>query len=55
MIVLRRLYDFTLALAAQPYAMWALALIAFVESSVFPIPQNEIDVNPKLKQHPAWQ
>ena len=25
------------------------------KSSVFPIPQNEIDVNPKLKQHPAWQ
>lgn len=25
------------------------------KSSVFPIPQNEIDVNPNLKQHPAWQ
>ncbi|MFK8061359.1 MAG: RagB/SusD family nutrient uptake outer membrane protein [Polaribacter sp.] len=25
------------------------------KSSVFPIPQNEIDVNTKLKQHTAWQ
>lgn len=24
-------------------------------SEVFPIPQNEIDVNPQLEQHPAWQ
>ena len=23
-------------------------------SEVFPIPQNEIDVNPELEQHPAW-
>ncbi len=23
-------------------------------SEVFPIPQNEIDVNPELSQHPAW-
>ncbi|MFO7672536.1 MAG: RagB/SusD family nutrient uptake outer membrane protein [Lutibacter sp.] len=25
------------------------------KSAVFPIPQSEIDVNPKLVQHPAWQ
>jgi membrane protein YqaA with SNARE-associated domain len=40
--VLRRLYDWTLDLAAQPYAMWAIALIAFVESSVFPIPPDVV-------------
>ena len=38
--MLRRLYDWTLDLAAQPYAMLAIALIAFVESSVFPIPPD---------------
>ena len=27
-------------LAAQPYALWALALVAFAESSVFPIPPD---------------
>lgn len=25
------------------------------KSEVFPIPQSELDVNPKLVQHPAWQ
>jgi membrane protein YqaA with SNARE-associated domain len=38
--VLRRLYDWTIALAASPYAIWALAGISFVESSVFPIPPD---------------
>jgi len=40
--LLRRLYDWTLDLAAQPYAFWALALIAFVESSIFPIPPDVV-------------
>jgi len=40
--LLRRLYDWTLDLAAQPYALWALALIAFVESSIFPIPPDVV-------------
>ena len=40
--MLRRLYDWTLDLAARPYAMWAIALIAFVESSVFPIPPDVV-------------
>lgn len=38
--MLRRLYDWTLTLAASPHAMWALALVAFIESSVFPIPPD---------------
>ena len=38
--MLRRLYDWTISLAASPYAMWALAIVAFVESSVFPIPPD---------------
>ena len=37
---LRRLYDWTLSLAAHPRALWALALIAFIEASVFPIPPD---------------
>jgi len=40
MILLRRLYDYTMSLAASPYAVWALAAVAFVESSVFPIPPD---------------
>jgi membrane protein YqaA with SNARE-associated domain len=38
--LLRRLYDWTLSLAASPHALWALAAVSFVESSVFPIPPD---------------
>ncbi|MEM1363580.1 MAG: YqaA family protein [Pseudomonadota bacterium] len=38
--MLRRLYDWTLSLAETRYALWALAAVAFVESSVFPIPPD---------------
>ena len=37
---LRSLYDWAMAQAERPYALWTLALIAFVESSVFPIPPD---------------
>lgn len=38
--MLRRLYDWTLSLAAHPHAIWALAFIAFIEASIFPIPPD---------------
>jgi membrane protein YqaA with SNARE-associated domain len=38
--MLKRLYDWTLSLAESPYALWALAVVAFAESSVFPIPPD---------------
>lgn len=37
---LRRIYDWTLSLASHRHAMWALAFVAFIESSVFPIPPD---------------
>ena len=37
---LQSLYDWTMALAAKPYALVALFLVAFAESSVFPIPPD---------------
>lgn len=36
--MLRKLYDWTLSLAARKSAEWWLAVIAFLESSVFPVP-----------------
>jgi membrane protein YqaA with SNARE-associated domain len=36
----RGLYDWTMAQATRPYALWMLALVAFVESSIFPIPPD---------------
>jgi len=38
--MLRALYDWTMALARTPHALAALAVVAFVESSVFPIPPD---------------
>ncbi|MCW1949744.1 MAG: DedA family protein [Octadecabacter sp.] len=38
--MIRRLYNWTLSLAHSPYAIWALACVAFIESSVFPIPPD---------------
>jgi membrane protein YqaA with SNARE-associated domain len=38
--MLRRLYDWTVAQARAPYAIWVLAAVAFVESSFFPIPPD---------------
>ena len=38
--MLKRLYNWTMNLAARRDAVWVLAGIAFVESSVFPIPPD---------------
>ncbi|WP_417242769.1 YqaA family protein [Celeribacter sp.] len=38
--MIRRLYQWTLQLAQSPNALWALAIVAFIESSVFPIPPD---------------
>ncbi|WP_434287181.1 YqaA family protein [Celeribacter sp. SCSIO 80788] len=38
--MLRRLYSWTMSLAESPHALWALAFVAFIESSVFPIPPD---------------
>lgn len=38
--MLRRLYDWTVSLAQSRHALWALAVVSFVESSVFPIPPD---------------
>lgn len=38
--MIRALYDWTLSLARHRHALWALAFVAFIESSVFPIPPD---------------
>jgi membrane protein YqaA with SNARE-associated domain len=38
--MIRRLYEWTLGLASHPNALWALAIVAFLESSIFPIPPD---------------
>lgn len=38
--MIRRLYDWTISMADHPSALWVLALVAFAESSFFPIPPD---------------
>ena len=38
--MLRALYDWTISLAGHRHALWVLAAVSFVESSVFPIPPD---------------
>jgi membrane protein YqaA with SNARE-associated domain len=38
--MLRRVYDWCIAAAYKPYAMWLMGAVAFVESSFFPIPPD---------------
>ncbi|WP_281969081.1 YqaA family protein [Roseovarius nanhaiticus] len=53
--MIRRLYDRTIAMADHPNALWVLALVAFVESSVFPIPPDVLMI-PMILARPsrAW-
>jgi membrane protein YqaA with SNARE-associated domain len=38
--MIRALYDWTIRQAHSPQALWILAFVAFIESSVFPIPPD---------------
>lgn len=40
--MMRRLYDWVLNWAGTPYGVWALAVLAVAESSVFPIPPDPL-------------
>ena len=53
--MLTRLYDWTIALADRPRALWVLALVSFVESSIFPIPPDVLMI-PMILARPsrAW-
>jgi len=54
--VLRRLYDWTMNFAANHNAMWVLFLIAFVESSIFPIPPDILVIPMILaNREKAWK
>jgi membrane protein YqaA with SNARE-associated domain len=53
--MIRRLYDWTLSMAQHRHAIWVLGLVAFVESSVFPIPPDVLMI-PMILARPsrAW-
>ncbi len=53
--MLQRLYDKTISFAEHPHALWVLAFVAFIESSVFPIPPDVLMI-PMILARPkqAW-
>ena len=53
--MLQRLYDWTMRLADHPRALWALAIVSFAESSIFPIPPDVLMI-PMILARPsrAW-
>lgn len=54
-IMIKALYDWTMRLADHPRAIWALAFVSFIESSVFPIPPDILMIPLILAApHRAW-
>ena len=54
--MLRRLYDWTMGLANHQHALWALAAVAFIESSIFPIPPDILLIPMVLaSREKAWK
>jgi membrane protein YqaA with SNARE-associated domain len=53
--MLRRVYDWCIAAAYKPYALWLMGLVSFVESSVFPIPPDTMLIPMSLaRPEKAW-
>ncbi len=54
--MLRRLYDWCIAAAGKPYALWLLGAVAFAESSFFPVPPDVMLIPMSLAQpQKAWR
>jgi membrane protein YqaA with SNARE-associated domain len=53
--MLRRIYDWCIAAADKPYALWILSAVAFAESSFFPVPPDIMLLPMSLaKPQRAW-
>ena len=42
--MLRRLYDWCIAAAEKPYAVWLMGAVSFAESSFFPVPPDVMTI-----------
>ncbi|WP_292897462.1 MULTISPECIES: YqaA family protein [unclassified Nitratireductor] len=52
--MLRKLYDWTMSLAATRHAEKALGSVSFIESSVFPIPPDVLLIPMVLSERAKW-
>jgi len=54
--MLRKTYDYVIALSETPHALWALAAVSFAEASFFPIPPDVMLVPMVVaKREAAWR
>jgi membrane protein YqaA with SNARE-associated domain len=53
--MLRKVYDWCIAAAYKPYALWLMGLVSFAESSVFPVPPDTMLIPMSLaRPEKAW-
>ena len=53
--MLRRIYDWCVAAADKPYALWIIGAVAFAESSFFPVPPDVMLIPMSLaRPNKAW-
>lgn len=53
--MLRRIYDWCIAAADRPYALWIIAAVSFAESSFFPVPPDVMLIPMSLaRPQRAW-
>ncbi|MBI3700948.1 MAG: DedA family protein [Afipia sp.] len=53
--MLRRIYDWCIAAAEKPYALWLMGAVSFAESSFFPVPPDVMLIPMSLaKPQRAW-
>jgi membrane protein YqaA with SNARE-associated domain len=53
--MLRRIYDWCIAAAEKPYALWLMGAVSFAESSFFPVPPDVMLVPMSLaRPQRAW-
>jgi len=53
--MLRRVYDWCIASADKPYALWLMGVVSFAESSIFPIPPDTMLIPMSLaRPDKAW-
>jgi membrane protein YqaA with SNARE-associated domain len=53
--MLRRVYDWCIAAAYKPYALWLMGLVSFAESSFFPVPPDTMLIPMSLaRPERAW-
>jgi len=53
--MLRRIYDWCIAAADKPYALWIIGVVSFAESSCFPIPPDVMLIPMSLaRPNRAW-